>query len=272
MKKHSTQEALISQSVIKTINLLRQHLSNEEKAAEYIHRIRVDIKHLRAWLRLARRESCTQNWKHIDKRLSQQAKHLGLLRDVQAIRKTLNMLRHGSRSEEELSAIRSVKKKMVEKINNKINMDLVKDEISELLKEFEQDYTHIKSTTELKAGLDFTLKKIQLFGNKSFSQKGTYEDIHKLRKWIKHFYYQLTYLGWKLSSGAKQNLNKLGKELGNAHDLIVLKETLPQFAEEGEIEIINYLIDKEISLIMEASIKRYKKITALSFDKHLKQN
>jgi hypothetical protein len=56
----------ISRSVIAVIDDLQQHLQHPERQPRHVHRIRVDIKRLRAWLRLIRNKSGTFHWRTVD--------------------------------------------------------------------------------------------------------------------------------------------------------------------------------------------------------------
>ena len=61
-----------------------------------------------------------------------------------------------------------------------------------------------------------------------------------------------------------KELNKLGKDLGEAHDLFVLKDLIPELVEKGDLNTLVNLINKEIDQIVVISNKRFKKLKKLS--------
>lgn len=257
-------EAALQQEAIKRVNLLRNHLIANESDDEYIHRIRVDIKYLRAWLRLTRINNESINWKEMDRNLSDQSKHLGLVRDRQALQKTLNVLNKNSRSKKEKAAIKLVINKIEEKPDSEINIELAKKEIGILLDVFDKNYVDVDSIDSIHEKLQLSFKKAKKFGNMVFTNREAEEEIHKFRKWVKHLYYQIKYMGGILSADNKKELNKLGKDLGDAHDLLVLKDLLPGLVEKDKLNILNKLINKEIDQIVNISNKRFKKLDKFS--------
>ncbi len=265
---------LVQQSVVNTINLLRKHLVDQQDSEEFIHRIRVDIKHLRAWLRLLRKKNDVQNWKKIDQQLHELAKQLGSIRDTQAINKTFKVLRSYAKSNEERTAIDQIQKQQcLEPVASNINWADFERKLLETLNIFEQEFVSFKSTSILKKGLKHTIKKIKKTGEITYSKQGMHEDIHKLRKLVKTLGYQLAYSNkiFSVKPEFKRDISKLGNILGKAHDLLILRDKIkPQEITEFT-EITYRLIDRYIALIIKNSSHDYKRIFNSSVENNIRK-
>ena len=264
MNNIRTKEISLQQAVLQRITFLRDHLDADESDKEYIHRIRVDIKYLRAWLRLTRIKNDSMKWKEMDRNLSDQSKYLGQVRDRQAIQKTLNILSKVANSKKEKNILKLVKNKIAEKPDSEINLELAKQEIIRLLDIFDKNFVDVDSIEFIHEKLQLSFNKVKKFGDIVFSNREAKEEIHKFRKWVKHLYYQIKYIGGIFSANDKKELNKLGKDLGEAHDLLVLKDLLPELVEKGDLNTLKKLINKEIDQIVNISNKRFKKLKKLS--------
>lgn len=257
MNNKSNDYALsVQQSVINTINKLLHHLSEPETSAEYIHRIRVDIKHLRAWLRLLRIKEDKYNWKQVDQNLFKYAKQLGSTRDAQAITDTLNILNKYTKTEEDRNAIIYVQEQLNPVLKSpSINWKKFKTHFSKELNLIKQNFTSFDSILTIKNGLKHTYSKAIQLGEKAFSKNGTYDDLHKFRKWVKYLNYQLAYLNKRIN--IKNDIDKLGDNLGKIHDLIIIKEKLKQLDNNKHITLVCKLIDKNIHRILKKSKQSY---------------
>jgi CHAD domain-containing protein len=268
MKKNKPTESMssIQKAVIHTIERLQQHLKKQEDSTEYIHRIRVDIKRLRAWLRLLRLKEGGLNWKQVDQHLFEYAKQLGSTRDAQAIKDTFKNLNKYTKTKEELSAIIYVREQLnLTLINSSINWEEFKKSFATELTLIKQDFISFPSTSILKKGLKHTYSKAIHHGQKAFSKKGTYDDLHKLRKWVKYLNYQLGYLNKRIN--IKHKIDALGDSLGKAHDLIMIKEKLEHLKKDERNNIVSSLIDKNLCLILKNTEHAYKDIFNASAEK-----
>jgi CHAD domain-containing protein len=264
--KHHDYGSLIQQSVINTIHKLQHHLSEPETSTEYIHRIRVDIKHFRAWLRLLRLSNNHHHWKHIDQHLFEYAKQLGSTRDAQAIKETLDILSNYSKTKEERSAITYVQKQLsLLLITPSINWKEFKKRFLTELIIIEKEFISFGSITVLKNGLKHTYSKTKKLGMKAFSEQRSYNDLHKFRKWVKYLNYQLGYLNKRIN--IKHDIDTLGDALGKAHDLIIIKEKIERLKKNKQINAVSKLIDKNISLILENSRNIYINVFCTSSEK-----
>ncbi len=268
-KKH-----LIQQSVNKTIDGLQRHLTDQENSKEYIHRIRVDIKHFRAWLRLQCFTNNGKDWKNMDAQLAEQAKYLGTTRDSEALTDTLISLINSSNTQKERAAILYAQEQLQSVlISSAIDWREFKDTLLESLTIFKQKFVSFDSMHNLKERLKYTYKKTRQAAKIAFSKEGADEDVHQFRKWVKHLNYQLSYVSkaYPRCIKIKHDIDKLGNLLGKAHDLILIKEKLKQVPENEFREIIFDLIDKNISLTLKKSHHIYKTIFNSSAKKFIRQ-
>jgi CHAD domain-containing protein len=262
--KNKTKKASVKHdSIVNTIALTRQHLSGQHDS-EYIHRIRVDIKHLRAWLRLTRISDNGLNWKIMDAELRDQAKLLGTTRDIQAIDKTLKSLKHYIKTDAELQSIAYLHENLChEHISIDIDWDKTIESLEQTLDDFEQCYSSNKSLSALEKGLKLTYSKCKKRGKKVFFKHGTYDDLHNLRKWVKTLAYQLGYIN-KRHTKLKSNIELLGEILGQTHDFIIIKDKIKLLKKNKNLKVANTLIDEHIKLMIKNAKPLYKKTFKLS--------
>ncbi len=254
-------DSLGQESITDRIALLRKHITAKKLSKEYIHKIRVDIKHLRAWLRLERNKTTTPDWKEMDLSLSVYAKQLGSIRDDQAMSIMLDFLCHDTEKQNDRKAIIYVKDLLFRNFTiDKIDLDKLNNDLLTTLETFEQNFVVINSLDKFKKGLCRTIKKCAPLAEKVLMDKGGDEDLHKLRKWIKTLYYQSAYLDktYPIDKKLKNRIHKLGDKLGKAHDLIIIKDRLASLKANKEIKIVNALLTEKISLIVENAKPDYK--------------
>ena len=277
--KSTDSVSLIQQSIIKTIDKLQYHLTKQEGVTGYIHRIRVDIKRLRGWLRLLRIHTDNGDWKIIDQNLIEVAKSLGGTRDDQVINETMAILVNNAKTKKEISAIASLHEQLhMELVPSSIDWKIIKNRLSEELNTIKKVFVSFESIHTIKKGLKHTYKRTIQHGEKAFSTQKTYDELHKLRKWVKYLNYQLAYIGKAYPDfyiKYKHTIDKLGDVLGKAHDLAVIKERLEQLPVKKknteDLEIVNDLIDNNINLILKNSRYTYKLIFNLSPEKFTSQ-
>jgi len=270
--KSSDSVSMIQQSIIKTIDKLQCHLTKREDETGYIHRIRVYIKRLRGWLRLLHIHTENVDWKIIDQNLIEVAKSLGGTRDDQVISETLFILVNNAKTQKEISAIASMDERLhMELVPSSIDWKIIKNRLSEELNTIKKVFVSFESIRTIKKGLRHTYKRTIRHGEKAYSTQNTYDELHKLRKWVKYLNYQLAYIGKAYPDfyiKYKHDIDKLGDVLGKAHDLAVIKERLELLPvrkkDTEDLEIVCDLIDKNINLIMKNSSYTYKLIFNLS--------
>jgi CHAD domain-containing protein len=231
-KLYRSAPAGINHTVITLIEKLQTHLGKPVRGHGYVHRIRVDIKRLRAWIRLIRNEEDSVGLRDIDRDLRDVMKKLSGHRDRQALLDTLKWLDKKTSDDIKQSPLRVVRSHIrtgsgpitVDWTNIKPTLTKVLDPLKQLTQKF--DSVHM-----VRDGLQRTYKRASKLGDRAFSGKINPEDVHTFRKWAKYLLYQLeviqtAYPG--LYQESLENLDDLGNRLGRYHDLVLVKEKLKQ--------------------------------------------
>lgn len=264
--------SLIQGVVIKTIDDLQLELNKPFTKKDHVHRIRVAIKKIRAWLVFMKNHKNEFDWKKTDRHLLIISKSLGSNRDQQVMIETVEMLFNNTKSQLERTSIVRVKDQLCAGIeSHSIDWVTVNAELIEISNTIKNNLLAINSIDCIIKDLRSTYKKVLKHGNNTFSKKYSYKSLHKLRKWIKNLNYQLSYVQNVFpdsSMKSKADIAYLGDSLGKIHDLILLKKTISQlqFANKNKeyINVVNNLIDKKIDTLFKKSKKRYKLIKDLS--------
>ena len=225
--KEKKQLQKVETAVYTTLEKLEQHLKKQEGDEEYIHRIRVHIKHLRAWLRLLKIKTDEIYWKDMDSELRDLAKSLGSARDLQVIEKTIDEF--ASRAEDE--AEQQVLKKLHascghEEIINNIDWNSFKQDLQEHIKYFREYFVHVDSASDIRNDLMRHYKKTGKSADTAFAHDHDFERLHKFRKNVKALNYHVGYLNNGFQNQGKKikkQLNELGELLGRIHDLDILR-------------------------------------------------
>ncbi len=263
---------LTQQSVINTIDNLQDRLNKTVSSDEDIHQVRVDIKHLRSWLRLLQIETADIHWKTMDARLAKIAKSLSIARDSHVINKTLSVLEISAITKKERLAISRLKEKQnVELVQGQIDWNMTRQILLEELIAFKYIFISFESMHAVNKGLKHTYKKAIKNGQKAFFKSKSIDDLHGFRKWAKYLNYQLDYIS-KVSSGycnqTKLSLHELGELLGTANDLNMIYNLLAQTSYEEDsirdLEVITGLLNKHLNQILKNSKHIYKSAFSLS--------
>ena len=256
----------IQQSVIITIDKLQDRLKNTLNSNEDIHRIRVDVKHLRSWLRLLRIKDQGIDWKIMDERLVEIAKSLSVARDTHVINEILSMLEISATSKKERLAVNHLKERLdVAIVPDQTDRSTTQQILSDELITFKNDFVSFESIHTIKSGLKYAYKRIIKHGQKAFFNNKTAEDLHKLRKWVKYLNYQLGYINKRDSGFCKQTkhaLHELGELLGKANDLDMTCNSIARFSgkkdSDKDLEIVTSLLNKHLNQILKNSKHLYK--------------
>ena len=262
----------IQNSVINTIDELHVRLTKTAASDEDIHRTRVDIKHLRGWLRLLQIKTKELDWKLMDYRLVEISKTLGGARDAHVINEILFMLGLDAISNKERSAINRFKQRLdVGLVSDQVDWETTRQTLSQELIIFKNNFVSFESIHTIKNGLRSTYNKALQHGEKAFFKGKTAGDLHKLRKWVKCLNYQLGYTRKRNSKFFKQtiqSLQELGELLGKANDLnMIYKSSVIISGDEEYIkdsQLINSLLNKHLKQILKNSKNIYKSVFNLS--------
>ena len=229
---------------------------------EAVHEARKEIKKLRAVFRLARGELAKADYRKISKAMRLAAKPMAALRDAQVKRLALETLagKNAKQKFPDLSAA-------LEKNSRRKRRDFERHDLAAVAKLILKKVCRQLGDLNLKRSGTATpeqcLKKSYCRGQDAWraaSHDPTPENLHKWRRQTKHFWHQLQFLcpEWPVKTSAMvDELEKLGDELGDDHDLVLLK----QFAGEhgrraGETSELNRLIDSRRKQLAEKFQRR----------------
>ena len=274
-KLYRTAPVGINHSVIALIDKLQTHLGKPVRGRGYVHRIRVDIKRLRAWIRLIRNEEDTVGLRDIDRDLRDVMKKLSSHRDRQALLETLKWLEKKTSNDINQSPLRVVRSHM-RAGSGRITVDWtdIKTTLIKVLDTLEQLTQKFESVHMARDGLQRTYKRSARLGDRAFSGKINPEDVHAFRKWAKYLYYQLEVIQIaypKLYNETLENLEDLGNRLGRYHDLVLLKEKLDQLPAKKRntdaAKRMEVMIEERMHKLLRRAHRLYRKTFSASSSK-----
>ena len=255
-------------SVMSVINALQQHLTQPENGQGYIHRVRVDIKRLRGWLRMHRCKFGDDDWKTTDRKLRSIAKKLSARRDSQVLVETLRWLEKKSKREYEKQAIEVIRAHIQFDLGrHPLDWKKVKEPLLSELNAIRRQAFLTDSDHIVIKGLKKTFKCSLKHGDKAFSSKDSCDELHELRKWVKYLYYQLGFIQAVYPDAyvsERKYLNELGDQLGRIHDLNLLVQKLTTLSPEPEcidsVSIVQKMIDNRLKKLINKAERLYKKV------------
>jgi len=265
----------VNQSIIALIDNLLTHLGHPVRGRGYVHRIRVDIKRLRAWIRLIRDEEDTVGLRGIDRDLRDIMKKLSSRRDRQALHETLKWLEKKVDKDAKQSSLRVVRTH-IEGGDGRITVDWmnIKTALMNVLDTLKQHTQKFDSMHIVRDGLQRTYRRAAKFGDKAFSGKINPADVHAFRKWAKYLFYQLEVIRAaypELYKEALENLEDLGNRLGRYHDLILVRERLEQVPAKKRYtdaaKRMDVMIEERMHKLLRRAHRLYRKIFSASSSK-----
>lgn len=259
---------LTGRSVSLLVDELILELERVVKSGDaHIHRIRVNIKKLRAWIRLLKDTPGKMDFKETDHYLANTAKIFSCHRDAEIIPETINWLKKKTDN--------PGKKKELQKINQHIsyrkNLPVFPDEKSSIinkkfLTELKQKSIKVDIEYIIGHGLERTYKKSRRCGKKAFSSNRTLNDLHKFRKWTKYLCYQIEFIQASHPEYYQDEhhlLDKIGKQLGRIHDLDILQQKVNEIKNNKDVcteaKNVNKLIEEHMQKMYERTKDLYKK-------------
>jgi len=261
----------ITRSVIAVIDDLEHCLNRPEEMETNIHRMRVNIKRLRAWIRLVRNHSGKEEWQVMDHGLRDMAKQLSACRDVQIVPVTLGWLIERTRNKVTQAAISRVDSYMQSdscgQLFNWKKINLLDKKVLKMLKR----KTLLSCSDEvIRKGLQRTYKRTLKYGLQACTPEESFSELHRLRKWVKYLYYQLEFIELLYADEYKKihrQLDMLGKELGKIHDLELVMHRFQHFSGTADctndIKIAGMAGDKEINRLSKHARRSFGKIFTL---------
>ncbi len=261
----------ITRSVIAVIDDLEHRLNRPEEIEVNIHRIRVDIKRLRAWIRLVRNHSGEQEWQVIDHCLRDIAKQLSANRDEQIIPVTLGWLIEKTKNKGAQASINRIASSVQsDSPGHLFDWKIIKLPDKDLLGKLKRKTLLSCFDEVIRQGLQRTYKRTLKCGLRACSSKGTFAALHRLRKWVKYLYYQLEFVEVLYADDYEKihrQLDLLGKGLGKIHDLVLVKnwfQSLPGAADcANDVNIAGMAADREINKLLKRTRRLFSKIFTL---------
>jgi len=225
----------VNQSIITLIENLETHLQRPVRSGGYVHRIRVDIKRLRAWIRLIRNEEDTAGLRGMDHELRDIMKKLSSRRDRQALMETLKWLEKKTDKDTKQTSLKAVRSHLrSEDAHTTVDWDNITKTLVAVLAAMKQHTRKFDSMHLVRDGLQRTYKRAAKLGDKAFSGKIDPVEVHEFRKWAKYLFYQLGYIQAaypELYQATLDNLDDLGRRLGRYHDLVLVKSQIGRLTE-----------------------------------------
>lgn len=265
----------VNQSVVTLIDNLKTHLEKPVRGRGYLHRIRVDVKRLRAWIRLIRDEEDTVGLRAIDRDLRDLMKKLTSHRDRQALRETLQWLERKAGKKPKKSSLRTLAAHMHKgEPQSRLDWGAIKTALTGVLGTLRQHTQTLDSSHRVRDGLQRTYKRAAKSGERAFAGKINPAEVHEFRKWAKYLYYQLEFVQTvypELYVDAMELLEDLGNRLGRYHDLILLQGKLSQLPvkkrHSGHVEQASVMIDVRMHKLLRRANRHYRKIFTSSSSK-----
>lgn len=222
----------ITRNVIAVIDDLDHYLKHPEKIEKHVHQLRVDIKKLRAWIRLVQGKSDKREWQEIDRCLRGMARQWSEKRDAEVVSETLVLLNKKARNQDAAVSISKLYSRIQDNpVGRSANTNPVNVPDKVFLDNLKRKTLSAAKYETIKQGLQKTYKHAMKLGAEACSESSTVDDLHKFRRWVKYLSYQLEFVGdlYADNSGEFRNqLDKLGKRLGKIHDLVMIKHRLKQ--------------------------------------------
>lgn len=267
-------ERIIHPSVLtgRFVSLLVDDLDRELEQAiknrdTHVHRIRVDIKKLRAWIRLVQDSPCSLDLKKTDLYLKNTAKIFSYHRDAEIIPETVSWLKKKLEKSETGDDLDKISRHIKYKKTSLILPDEQSEVINKkLFSELKQKSIKVNIEYIIEHGLKATYKKALREGKKAYSSQGSLNDLHRFRKWVKYLCYQIEFIQASYPDyyqDEQKLLDKLGKQLGRIHDLDILCRKVNEVKEKKALYVEAY---NAIGLIKKHMKKIHKRTHAL-FDK-----
>jgi len=257
-------------AVAAVIEDLLQQLQNPEET-KAVHRIRVDIKRLRAWLRLVRYGG-DFDWRRHDRRLRDLARQLSAQRDSQVILDTLRWLEQKLEDPAQQRALDQLRSYIgFVPGPDEIDWPAVKEALVSEMDTLRSEMECLDSIGIVQEGLRRTYKRADKRGERAFSSGGGIEDLHQLRKWVKYLYYQIQIIrDTRQDEYGKthKQLNELGDKLGRIHDLDIVRSRVAQLSGKEvclqAAAIIERLIDKRMNNLTGRCRRLYRRVFNVS--------
>lgn len=200
----------------------------KESRPEAVHDVRKRCKKLRGLARLYRFSLGEENYKKVNIYFRDLARKLSDIRDAKTMLDTMEMLSSGGKfSELEETLKLNRKGKKVLKYERDDVLEVAKKEMEEGRAVIEESVMHIENDSDLMIP---ALKKTYMRGQKALAsarESNSGKDYHELRKRVKYLWYATRIIkhSWhNVLKKVAQEWSQLSDDLGDDHDLVVLRE------------------------------------------------
>ncbi len=247
------QSAGITETVLEIINGLELLLARPPYQDTAVHKIRVNIKKLRAWTRLVRTKSDKKNWRSLDHGLRDLQKLFSAERDRKVVADSLEWMQKKADSSDTNAAVITITRHFSALSAPYQMAEPQGVNIRDLLDTLKQNTLSVKPEVKWKKALKRTFRRARELGHRACSKESSPDDLHRFRKWVKYLYYQTGFVQ-VLHHGdydqVREQLGNLEKLLGRIHDLVLVKQRLQELAQQSEwrnpVAVTNEMIDSLI--------------------------
>ena len=271
----------VSNAVREVIDDLCQCLREPVLQPKKIHRIRVNIKRLRAWVRLVKHAADNRTLHNIDKNLKQISGQFSRNRDNHVISELLARLLKKKDKDKVRFLIQTLNNQQESKPdetekNKPGNITLSINQIEQL----QQQCILLNRFNVIKKGLKKTYERTLKSGQEAFGKSDSFIELHELRKWVKYLCYQIEFIrAWHPEQYQleQKRLDKLGRKLGEINDLIMVKDLLENMKtpniHSDTVDLIKNEVFRNIKILNKKSTHLFNNIfnqTPSAFVKNLK--
>lgn len=261
----------INHELLVLIDALESHIRKPARGVAFLHRVRVDIKRLRAWIRLVRDDDDSAGLRELDRALRDVMKMLSPRRDRHAFMESLRWLEKKELDTEEssLSRFRTYLRK--EQTRTVLDWNGAGAALAAVLAGLKQAAQREDYSYRLREGLQRTYKRAAKLGERAFAGKINPNEVHDFRRWAKYLFYQLGFVQGadpELYLEAQDRLDELGRRLGRYHDLVLMREKISSLPvkkkHSEEMQRVEFMIEARMQKLLRRSSRLYEKIFSTS--------
>jgi CHAD domain-containing protein len=235
---------------------LESLLHAEAGGNDPVHRCRVLIKKLRAWIRLVRPARKVSGSKAADRKLQALGRELGTTRDQQVLKDTLQSLAAGTTDPKAKSACRKLRRKLNAQAGADAALSPTTHPLDQLCLPNAKELDH----AALREGLRANYSKTRKLSRIALADVSDMETLHRFRRWVKYLHYQLALLYPLKKSTLEQPalMKELGTTLGQMHDLHVLLVSLQEgiATEDESAQLVAPLAEQRVSQLTQDFIAK----------------
>ncbi len=233
-------------------------------SAESNHAIRVNLKRLRASIRLFKPTIDEKiDFKAVDTLFKQAADLLGPYRDHAVLLASIEWLKKKSRNSMIVNRLSRIDQALRQQAPlQPVKWRHFKSLILSAQRQIKSLNAPLLNEKRVLGGLRDTVNKCKKYGNEAFGGSNDKTKFHQFRRWVKYFIYQLESVaeqGGVLNKTSYKQLKTLGDLLGWAHDLENLNKHIKKQTVDDTDEAAVIRIDKLIIELNKRNVDSCKK-------------